>query len=187
LKWVSFVSIGTFLLAVALSLASELLLENIKSLVLSIIILLLVISIGVIFDVIGIAAAAASETPFHAKAAKKVFGAKYAIFLIRNADQVSNLCNDVVGDISGILSGVIGAVIVFRFLFEKAGLDKALISIIITGIIASLTVGGKAVGKIAALQKANSIIFMVSVVLARLDQILPGNFPINHKLSRKRK
>jgi len=100
---------------------------------------------------------------------------------------VSNLCNDVVGDISGILSGVIGAVIVFRFLFEKAGLDKALISIIITGIIASLTVGGKAVGKIAALQKANSIIFMVSVVLARLDQILPGNFPINHKLSRKRK
>lgn len=186
-KWVLLVSVWTFILAVVISIASEMLLENIRSLILSILILIVVISIGVIFDTIGIAAAAANEVPFHAKAAKKVFGAKQAIYLVRNADQVSNFCNDVIGDISGILSGVIGAAIVFRFVAEQPGLDRALISIVVTGLVSSLTVGGKAVGKMIALEKANSIMYMVSVLLTRFDQVLPGIVPVNNKLSRKRK
>lgn len=187
LKWNLFVSIGTFILAVLISIASEFLLENIQSLILSFIILLLVISIGIVFDIIGIAAAVAEESPFHAKAAKKVFGAKKAIYLIRNADQVANFCNDVIGDISGIVSGVIGAALVFRFMVEQPGLDRALFSVVMTGFIASLTVGGKSVGKIIALEKANSIIFTLSLILARIDQILPGIFPFNHKLSNKKR
>jgi len=186
-KWVLLVSVWTFILAVVISIASEMLLENIRSLILSILILIIVISIGVIFDTIGIAAAAANEVPFHAKAAKKVFGAKQAIYLVRNADQVSNFCNDVIGDISGILSGVIGAAIVFRFVAEQPGLDRALISIVVTGLVSSLTVGGKAVGKMIALEKANSIMYVVSVLLTRFDQVLPGIVPVNNKLSRKRK
>jgi len=186
-KWVLLVSVWTFILAVVISIASEMLLENIRSLILSILILIVVISIGVIFDTIGIAAAAANEVPFHAKAAKKVFGAKQAIYLVRNADQVSNFCNDVIGDISGILSGVIGAAIVFRFVAEQPGLDRALISIVVTGLVSSLTVGGKAVGKMIALEKANSIMYVVSVLLTRFDQVLPGIVPVNNKLSRKRK
>lgn len=174
-------------MAVVISLASELLIDNIKSSAFAVVILFFIIGIGVIFDVIGIAAAAATETPFHAKAAKRVFGAKHAIYLIRNADQVSNFCNDVVGDISGILSGVIGAAIVFRFLLKQITINRAFISIIMTGIIASLTVGGKAVGKIVALRKANSIIFMTGQVLARINQLLPGTIPANHKINRKRK
>ena len=187
LKWIFFVSIGTFILAVLISIASEFLLENIQSLIFSFIILLLVIGIGIVFDTIGIAAAVADESPFHAKAAKKVFGAKSAIYLIRNADQVANFCNDVIGDISGIISGVIGAALVFRFVVEQPGLDRALFSIVMTGFIASLTVGGKSVGKIIALEKANSIIFMLSLFLARIDQIVPGLLPFNHKLSNKKR
>ncbi len=187
LKWVFFVSFGTFILAVLISIASEFLLENIQSLIISFIILLLVVIIGIIFDTIGIAATAADETPFHAKAAKKVFGAKSAIYLVRNADQVANFCNDVIGDISGIVSGVIGAALVVRFVSEQPGLDRALFSVAMTGLIASLTVGGKAVGKIIALERANSIIFMISRVLARIDQYIPGIIPWNNRLNKKRK
>ncbi len=186
-KWVLVVSAWTFVLSVVISLASEMLLENIRSLLLSVLILIIVITVGVIFDTIGIAAAAANEVPFHAKAAKKIFGAKQAIYLVRNADQVSNFCNDVIGDISGILSGVIGAAIVFRFVAEQPDLDRAFLSILVTGLVSSLTVGGKAVGKIVALENANSIMFMVSVVLTRFDQVLPGIVPVNNKLSKKRK
>ena len=186
-KWVLVVSAWTFVLSVVISLASEMLLENIRSLLLSVLILIIVITIGVIFDTIGIAAAAANEVPFHAKAAKKIFGAKQAIYLVRNADQVSNFCNDVIGDISGILSGVIGAAIVFRFVAEQPDLDRAFLSILVTGLVSSLTVGGKAVGKMVALENANSIMFMVSVVLTRFDQVLPGIVPVNNKLSKKRR
>ncbi|MDO9573442.1 MAG: hypothetical protein Q7I94_00495 [Candidatus Contubernalis sp.] len=162
-------------------------LENIQSLIISFIILLLVVIIGIIFDIIGIAATAADETPFHAKAAKKVFGAKSAIYLVRNADQVANFCNDVIGDISGIVSGVIGAALVVRFVSEQPGLDRALFSVAMTGLIASLTVGGKAAGKIIALERANSIIFMISLILARIDQHIPGIIPWNNRLNKKRK
>ncbi len=186
-RWIFLVSIGTFILAVLISIASEILLENIQSLVFSFIILLLVIGIGIVFDTIGIAAAVADESPFHAKAAKKVFGAKNAIYLIRNADQVANLCNDVIGDISGIVSGVIGAALVFRFVVEQPGLDRALFSIVMTGFIASLTVGGKSVGKIVALERANSIIFMLSLVLARIEQVVPGAFSFTNKSNKKRR
>ncbi|UNC93875.1 hypothetical protein HUE98_10790 [Candidatus Contubernalis alkalaceticus] len=187
LKWVLVVSLGTFILAVLIGIASEFLLENIQSLIISFIILLLVVIIGIIFDTIGIAATAADETPFHAKAAKKVSGAKRAIYLVRNADQVANFCNDVVGDISGIVSGVIGAALVVRFVSEQPGIDRALFSVVMTGFIASLTVGGKAVGKIIALERANSIIFMISLILTRLDQFIPGIIPWNNKSNKKRK
>ncbi|RQD76377.1 MAG: hypothetical protein D5R97_04475 [Candidatus Syntrophonatronum acetioxidans] len=186
-KWVAFVSLWTFILSVVITIASEVLLENIKSFILSVILLLIIIVIGVIFDTIGIAAAAAEEVPFHAKAAKKVRGARQAIFLIRNADQVANFCNDVVGDISGIVSGVIGAAIVFRFVAEEPAVDRAVLSVVMTGIIASLTVGGKAVGKMIALEKANSIIYLVSVVMTRFDRLLPGIFPVSNKINKKRK
>ncbi len=186
-KWVAFVSLWTFVLSVFITIASEVLLENIKSFILSVILLLIIIVVGVIFDTIGIAAAAAEEVPFHAKAAKKVTGARQAIFLIRNADQVANFCNDVVGDISGIVSGVIGAAIIFRFVAEEPAVDRAVLSVVMTGIIASLTVGGKAIGKMVALDKANAIIHLVSVVMIRFDRLLPGVFPVSNKVNKKRK
>ncbi len=66
------------------------------------------------FDIIGIAVTTAKEMPFHAMAANKVEEAKYAIKLVKNASQVSNFCNDVIGDISGIISGSLGATIIFK-------------------------------------------------------------------------
>ena len=70
------------------------------------------IGLGIVFDMIGVAVTAADPKPFHSMAAHKEKGAKAAIRLLQNANQVSSVCNDVVGDICGIVSGSTAAVIV---------------------------------------------------------------------------
>ena len=65
----------------------------------SIIILVLVILIGILFDMLGVAVTVAPEKDFHAKATKKAKGAKTSIILLKNASKVANICADVVGDI----------------------------------------------------------------------------------------
>ena len=81
------------------------------NLVSSIIILIAVIGIGILFDIIGVAVTVAKEEEFHAKASKKIEGAKSSIKLIRNSAKVANICCDVIGDICGVLSGAISAMI----------------------------------------------------------------------------
>ena len=69
------------------------------------------IGLGIVFDMIGVAVTAADPKPFHSMAAHKEKGAKAAIRLLQNANQVSSVCNDVVGDIVGVISGSAGSVI----------------------------------------------------------------------------
>lgn len=172
-RWAVSITFWTFLLAAFISLASQVLTGLIESIAVSIAILLIIILIGIVGDIIGIAATAAEEKPFHAKAAKKVLGAKEAIFFVRNADMVSNFSNDVIGDISGIVSGTLGALIVFqikdKYLFE---MNIATLSILLTAVIASLTVGGKALGKTLAISRSTEIILLVSSVIKRLKKII---------------
>jgi len=110
-------ALTAFVMAVALSgllsLSSEAILEN-ADLLLALLILALFIGLGILFDIIGVAVTAADPRPFHSMAAHKEKGAKEALKLLRNADRVSSVCNDVVGDICGIVSGATGAVIVAR-------------------------------------------------------------------------
>ena len=101
-------ALTAFVMAVALSgllsLSSEAILEN-AGLLLALLILALFIGLGILFDIIGVAVTAADPRPFHSMAAHKEKGAKEALKLLRNADRVSSVCNDVVGDICGIVSG----------------------------------------------------------------------------------
>ena len=53
-----------------------------------IIVVLLFILIGVMFDMVGVAVAAADEAPFHSMASQKVKGASLAIKMIKNASKV---------------------------------------------------------------------------------------------------
>ena len=104
-------ALTAFVMAVALSgllsLSSEAILEN-ADLLLALLILALFIGLGILFDIIGVAVTAADPRPFHSMAAHKEKGAKEALKLLRNADRVSSVCNDVVGDICGIVSGATG-------------------------------------------------------------------------------
>lgn len=136
-------------------------------------VILIIIIINIIFDIIGIAVTAADETPFHAMASRKIFGARQSIKLIRNADKVSNVCNDVVGDICGIISGAAGAYIIFRIIGRSE--EITIIELIITGLITALTVGGKALSKILAIRNCNYIVYKVSVII----QFMTGKFRIS--------
>lgn len=164
----SFMLIGaiTFTLAVITSVASVFFLYRITSLLLAFTILMVIILIGVIFDIIGIASTAATEPPFHAKASERVVGAAEAVELVRNADRVAAFCNDVVGDVCGILSGAVGATIALKVLQQKPTWDEMVVTVIMTAIIAALTGGGKAVGKSMAITDANIIVFKVGKILA---------------------
>lgn len=156
----------------------------------SIVPLFLVIAVGIVFDIIGTAVTAARETPYHAMAADKVWGAKRAIWLVRRADRVANFCNDVVGDICGTASGAINAALVFDLTTRYyRGWDTNFISILSLGIVAAMTVGGKAWGKSTALRRANHIIFRVGQALAAWDHFR-GRGQANPKkqdMERKRK
>lgn len=167
-KWVTIIVLWTILLGGVISLLSDMLLSKAELLV-AFIILISIILFGIIFDTIGTAVTAAKETPFHAMAAKKVPGAKIAVLLIRNADKVSNFCNDVIGDICGIVSGSAGAIILVKLIgiLQTKGitLQNTFMSALIGAIIAAITIGGKALGKSIAISRSNEIIFEVAKII----------------------
>jgi CBS domain containing-hemolysin-like protein len=78
---------------------------------------------------------------------------------------VSSFCNDVVGDISGIISGATGAVIISRIVRDTA-LRSMVVNLVVTGLIAALTIGGKAAGKYIAIAHNEKIIFSVGRLMS---------------------
>ncbi len=170
-RWVIIISIWTFFLAIGFGFVTQYILNELQSLVVSFAILMVVIFLGIIFDLVGTAAAAAKVAPLNAKAARKVVGAKRGVYLVKNAEQVANFCNDVAGDISGVVSGTLAAIIVFRLMvslpFEQA---EFYLGILLTALVASLTVGGKAWGKIVAINHSTEVILLVGSLITRLGK-----------------
>ena len=159
LNWPIKVFFITFFLAAIFSGATTLV-ANLNIIALSII-LVLVIFIGIIFDMIGVAALTSKKENFHAMASKKIKGSKEAITLLKNPNMVATVCNDIVGDICGIVSGSFGALLAIA-IAESADISIVVSTIIVTAIISSLTVGGKAIGKTIAISKADHIIYAVA-------------------------
>ena len=160
IKWFIEVFITTFILSICFSYISTNGVSNLN-LISSIFILIAVIAVGIIFDVIGVAVTVANEEEFHAKATKKVDGAKTSIKLIKNSARVANICADVIGDICGVLSGAISAMISAKIM-EKSGMN---LQFIVSAIVASLTVGGKALGKEIANKESTPIVQFVGTIL----------------------
>jgi len=131
----------------------------------AVLVLLFIIVVGIAFDVIGISVTYQRLPTFTAMAAKKIRGAKQSIALIQHADRVSNICNDVVGDICGIVSGAMGATISGKLLLFSDS-NEIIYNVIISSLIAALTVGGKAVGKHFAMENSQRIVFFVGKFLA---------------------
>jgi len=159
-KWVVTIIIWTFFISSAMQMIQAGLMNRVTLLV-ACLLLFSFIFIGIIFDIIGTSVTAASEVPFHSLAARRVRGAKETINLIRNADKVGNFCNDVIGDIAGIISGSATTAIVVMLNAFSSGDYQFILSVVLAGLVAALTVGGKAVGKGIALAHCNSIMFAV--------------------------
>lgn len=163
-KWIIKITLMAFMISFIFSFISEIALNN-TGIVLGIIILFVFILLGVIFDMIGVAVTAADEKPIHSMNARKVKGADVATKFKKNADKVSSFCNDVVGDICGIISGSAGVVIASS-LTNIIKIEPFIISLIVTALIAALTIGGKALGKGFAIKNSNNILFGFSKVVS---------------------
>jgi hypothetical protein len=164
LKWVIIVSILTFILSLLFSFISNIAINDL-AVIPAIFVLLFVILIGIIFDLIGVSTTIAKEEEFHSMAAKKIHGSKEAIKLIRNSPKVSNICADVIGDICGVLSGSLSAMITLK-LSENYGISPNF-QIVLSALVAALTVGGKAFTKELAKKNPTKVVFFVSKLISR--------------------
>lgn len=162
-----------FVIALILSFSFSFLSEFIFSkvgLIVSIVVAVVILIVGIIFDMIGVAVTAGSVEPFAAMRSRKVYGADKAMNLIKNAEKVASICNDVVGDICGILTGAAGATIALKLLQDSMGdIVKILIISSVSATIAGLTIFGKACFKKVAINKSTEIVLRVGKVLSALS------------------
>jgi len=131
--------------------------------------LLIIILIGIIFDIVGIASAAAEEAPLNAKAAKKIKGAREALDLVRNAEVVTTFAIDLVGDVTSLLSGALAAMIALPGLESSSSPKALLYSTLLMATTSAIIVGGKAWARRFALQECNDIILVVGRLLYELE------------------
>ena len=161
-KTILIIILFTFMLTILFSYIFAALMER-ASLQIAFMVLLIIIAIGIASDGIGNAVVTAEETPFHSMAAQKVKGAKESIILIRNAPSVANFFNDVVGDICGVISGTAAAAIVLQ-LEKGLSINGVIFGMVMSGLVASMTVGGKAIGKGLAISNANAIVYNLGLL-----------------------
>ena len=155
-KWILNIFLLTFFISLMFNLFTNVVVISLN-IYFSIVLLIFMIFIGVLFDIIGVAILADKESHHHARATKKAKGAKTSLILLKNADKMSNISNDVIGDISGIISGGIGALIALH-LHNTYNINIILINLVIGSLIASITVGFKAVGKSIAIKHSKKIV-----------------------------
>ena len=171
-RWVITIFFVTILVSSVISLASEELMSG-SHIAVAFLILLAIILLGIIFDIVGVAVTSADEKPFHSMAARKVPGSQEAILLLRNADKVGSICNDVIGDICGVVSGSASATIAAQIL--SSGIFNMswprLISLVMSAFVAALTVAGKALGKNVAINSCTKIVHCVGRIIYRFRHI----------------
>ena len=164
IKWIITIVIVAFVLSFGLSYISQSTIPKL-SLVFGIIITLIFIFIGILFDIIGVSVTSADEAVFHSMSSRKVKGASLAVKFKKNADKVSSFCCDVIGDVCGVISGTaataIAALLVLNYHF-----NAILVGLFVTAIISSLTIGGKAIGKSFAINKSEVILYTFAKIIS---------------------
>ena len=170
IRWVVMIFIITFFVSGTISFVSDGIMES-SSMAVAFLILLTIVLLGIIFDIVGVAVTSADEKPFHSMAARKVPGSIEAIRLLRSAERVSSICNDVVGDICGVVSGSASATIAAQVLRTFDFSWPQMVSLLMSALVAALTVGGKAVGKTVAINSCTEIVSGVGRILFLIHHI----------------
>ena len=163
-KWIITIITISFFLSITLSFISEISIKKV-TLPVSIIITLIFIFLGILFDIIGVSVTASDESIFHSMSARKVAGAKVAVKFKKNSEKVSSFCCDVIGDICGVVSGASGITIT-ALLTTTYSYNILITTLIVTGLISALTIGGKALGKSFAINKSNIILYEFAKVVS---------------------
>ena len=170
IRWVVTIFLVTMFVSGMITLISDEVMAR-SGIVTAFLILLVIVLVGILFDVIGVAVTSADETPFHSMAARKVPGAQDAIRLLRNAERVSSICNDVVGDICGVVSGSASATISVQLLAHFEFSWPTVVSLLMSALVAGLTVGGKAIGKTFAVNSSTTIVHFTGKTIYFLRRI----------------
>jgi CBS domain containing-hemolysin-like protein len=177
----------SFALAAVVNYVGDVTLASVPGLV-AMLVLLLLIGINIVFDILGTSVTAADQTPLNAMAAKRVSGARQAIWLVQSADTVSNFTNDVVGDVAGAVTGAAGTTVALQMAhgFHASALVGQLTTLFVIGLIAGLTVGGKAAGKTFAMERATDVVVMAGRVIYWLERATGRSFTGGRAPSRRR-
>ena len=169
IRWVVTIFFITMLVTGVISLLSDQIM-SVSGITVAFLILLFIILLGIMFDIVGVAVTSADEKPFHSMAARKVPGAQDAIKLIRNAERVGSICNDVIGDICGVISGSASATIAAQVLQKLDFSWPQVITLTMSALVAGMTVGGKALGKTFAINSSTKIVHSAGKIIYMLRQ-----------------
>lgn len=140
--------------------------SNAEQIVVVIVLLAFLILSGILFDAIGVAVTSCDTTPIISMASRKVYGAKTALWLTKNSDTVSSVCNDIVGDIFSIISGACSAALVVKITMSLQQTWQIVLSIAVSAIVSAMTIGGKAFMKKIAIDNSKDFVMFVARVLA---------------------
>lgn len=186
-RYIFFVGVGSFFLAVVFTFLSETITSRLNSIILSTVFLIVIIIINALADLLGTSVTAASHAPFNAKSAKKIKGAPQGLRLIRNADKVANIANDVVGDITTTISGALGISIVIQIMNLGPRFSQFWLNVLITALIASIIVSTKAICKKIALSHPDDVIFVAGKLLAGIEDITGRSSMQKRRVPRNKK
>ncbi len=167
LKWSIKILVLSFVLSTVFSLLSDVLLTSASFLLASLIILVLMF-VGVIFDMIGVAITSCNAERFVQMQKDGVKYAKESLYLIKNSDKISVICCDIIGDICSILSGACGACIVYKLI--STGIESSLVTLVsavVSGVIACLTIFLKSLEKSVAVNKNKQITLFIAKCIKR--------------------
>ena len=163
-KWIVQIALISFTISFGLSFVSEMAIPNL-SVLFGILLTLAFVFVGILFDIVGVAVTGADEKVFHSMNSRQVKGSKVAVLFKKNADKVSSFCCDVIGDICGIVSGA-SASAVSVGLAATFNWNLLLVSLTVAAVVASLTIGGKAVGKSFAINKSDVILYEFAKIIS---------------------
>ena len=169
-RWLIVIFLLALTISAAFSFFSQELLSK-TSLFGAFVVLLAIIAIGILFDLLGVAVTAAEEKPFHSMASRKVPGGSEGIWLLRNAGKVSSVCCDVVGDICGIISGTAAAVVAIEAWTNMQMVSQQIIQLVLSALVAALTILGKAFCKQIALENSTVIVQAAAKVIWRFKHL----------------
>lgn len=163
-NWIFKAVVISFTLSIAMSYVSTTTIPNIN-IIAGTVVTLLFIGLGILFDIIGVAVTSADEKVFNSMSARKIKGASLAVKMKKSAPKVSSLCCDIVGDTCGIISGTATATIATN-LSKITNINILLVTLLSSAIAASLTIGGKAIGKSFAMNKSNIILYEFAKIIS---------------------
>ena len=158
--WAIKATVISLVLGLVIAFGAEVLLSD-TAIAVAISLIVVLILLGVLFDMMGLAVASCDPVPLRSMASRKVRGTRHALTLVDNAHKVSSVFNDIVGDSIGVITGVCGAALAAELATGLDGFARIGVAVAVSAVIAALTIGGKAAMKSVAIRHSAKIVLLL--------------------------